>query len=276
MSDLAPSPGSPNPALGLAGRYDREVPVGVSRVWENVLDWEHLPALHAGQFHSIELLNSGSQGWRARVLNQPGDAAQAQIIEVRIDRSAGRYCSTTVEGPGAGTEIWTALTPLANDRTGVAVTFHVPEKRPERLGRIGDRYGQVYARLWDEDEAMMVERERALNARLNRPRHAVLPLNLGSIDDVQATLPRLITFGGERFRLIELEGQLIAHAATCPHWLGPLGDAAVVDGCIRCPWHDYAFDVRTGASSDGRGLALAPAPRVSVEQGDVILSPVRV
>lgn len=266
----------PNPALGLAGRYDREVAVGVGRVWENVLDWEHLPALHAGQFHSIALLDSGPQGWRARVLNQPGDAAQAQIIEVRIDRASGRYCSATVEGPGAGTEIWTTLTPLANDRTAVAVTFHVSETRPDRLGRIGARYGQVYARLWDEDEAMMVERERALIARLSRSRDPVLPLNLGSIDDLRATLPRLVTFGGERFRLIELEGQLIAHAATCPHWLGPLGDGPVVDGCIRCPWHGYGFDVRTGASSDGRGLALAPAPRVSVEQGEVILFPVRV
>ena len=93
------------------------------------------------------------------------------------------------------------------------------------------------------------------------------------MDAVRATLPRLVEFGGARFRLLELEGELIAHAATCPHWLGPLGDAPVVDGCVRCPWHNYQFDIRTGASTDGRGLALAPAPRVSVEQGQVLLLP---
>ena len=49
---------SPGPGLHLAGRYDRVVAVGIARVWENVLDWEHLPALHSGQFHGITLLDS--------------------------------------------------------------------------------------------------------------------------------------------------------------------------------------------------------------------------
>lgn len=262
---------SPGPGLHLAGRYDRCVAVGIARVWENVLDWEHLPALHNGQFHSIALLDSGSWGWRARVVNQPGDESRAQTIEVRIDRAAGRYCSATVDGPGAGTEIWTTLTPLGTDRTAVAVSFHVAEAGPERLAQIGERHVEIYARLWDEDEAMMVERERALAARRTVSRDAVASLNLGPVESVRATLPRLVEFGGERFRLLELDGRLIAHAATCPHWLGPLGAAPVVDGCIRCPWHDYAFDVLTGASTDGRGLALAPAPRVLVEQGDVVV-----
>jgi nitrite reductase/ring-hydroxylating ferredoxin subunit len=262
---------SPDPGLQLAGRYDRVVAVGIARVWENVLDWEHLPALHSGQFRSINLLDSGSWGWSARVVNQPGDEARAQTIAVWIDRAAGRYCSSTVEGPGTGTEIWTTLTPLGPDRTKVAVTFHVAETRPGRLGGIGARYVEIYTLLWDEDEAMMVERERALATRRAISRDAVAALNLGPVESVRATLPRLFEFGGERFRLLELYGRLIAHAATCPHWLGPLGAVPVVDGCIRCPWHDYAFDVLTGASTDGRGLALASPPRVLVEQGDVVI-----
>jgi nitrite reductase/ring-hydroxylating ferredoxin subunit len=262
---------SPDPALHLAGRYDRVVAAGIARVWENVLDWEHLPALHNGQFQSIALLDNGPWGWRARVVNHPGDESKAQTIAVRIDRAAGRYCSATLEGPGAGTEIWTTLTPQGPDRTAVAVTFHVAEARPERLAGIGARYVEIYARLWDEDEAMMVERERALAARRTLSRDTVAVLNLGPVEAVRATLPRLVEVGGERFRLLELDGQLIAHAATCPHWLGPLGAAPVVDGCIRCPWHDYAFDVLTGASTDGRGLSLSPAPQVLLERGDVVI-----
>ena len=57
------------------------------------------------------------------------------------------------------------------------------------------------------------------------------------------------------------------------HWLGPLEDAAVHDGCITCPWHGYRFDVRTGASADGRGLRLGAAPRVAIERGRVVLRP---
>lgn len=272
MGDRADVARAVDPRLNLAGRYDREVAAGIGRVWENVLDWEHLPALHHGQFHSIDLLDSGPWGWRASVVNQPGDVARAQVIEVRIDRDAGRYCSATLEGPGAGSEIWTTLTPLSADRTAVAVTFHVAEDRPERLSRIGERYVEVYTGLWDEDEAMMVHRERALANRRRPSAASVEPLNLGPLSALLTTLPRLVEFGGERFRLLALEGEVIAHAATCPHWLGPLDDAPVEDGCIRCPWHDYRFDIRTGASADGRGLTLARAPQVSVDQGDVILS----
>ena len=47
------------------------------------------------------------------------------------------------------------------------------------------------------------------------------------------------------------------------HWLGPLDDAPLEDGCVRCPWHGYLFDIRTGRSSDGHRLRLAPSPRVT-------------
>ncbi|MDQ0464307.1 nitrite reductase/ring-hydroxylating ferredoxin subunit [Caulobacter ginsengisoli] len=258
--------------LSHAGTYRREVAASLARVWENVFDWEHLPSLHEASFHSVGLLEHGDWGWRVRLLNQPGDPAKAQVLELRADRPAGVYVAATLSGPGAGTEIRTSLTRLAEHRTGVAVEFHVPEDRPERLAAIGARYGEVYARLWDEDEAMMVHRERALAAR-RRPIDAG-PLSLGPFDAVRAALPMPVEFGAARFRLVELDGDLIAHAADCPHWLGPLDEAVVEDGCIRCPWHGYRFDVRTGASADGRGLRLTAAPRVVLRDGAVFLEPI--
>ncbi|MDP2259919.1 MAG: Rieske (2Fe-2S) protein [Caulobacter sp.] len=205
-------------------------------------------------------------------MNQPGDS-RPQVIEVRADRAAGAYVSATVEGPGAGSEVRTRLTPLAADRTGIDVAFHVPESDPARLAVIGGRYRAIYERLWDEDEAMMVERERALAAR--RANRATTPetVLLGSPDAVRGALPRLVEVGGERFRIVEVDGELVVHAATCPHWLGPLDNAKVVDGCVRCPWHDYAFDVRTGESRDGRGLRLATPPRLVTVEGQLALVP---
>ena len=47
--------------------YERELPVGEERVWENVHDWEHLPHLHHRSFLDIECLDSGPWGWRVRV-----------------------------------------------------------------------------------------------------------------------------------------------------------------------------------------------------------------
>ena len=241
-------------------------------MWENVFDWEHLPALHEGQFHDIALLDSGDWGWRARVVNQPADS-RPQIIEVRADRAAGTYVSATLEGPGAGSEVRTRLTPLAPDRTGIDVEFHVPESDPARLAVIGGRYRAIYQRLWDEDEAMMVERERAWSARRPARAGTSQALLLGSPEAVRAALPRMVEVGGERFRIIEVDGELVVHAATCPHWLGPLDAVEVVDGCIRCPWHAYVFDVRTGESRDGRGLTLATPPALVLIDGQLALVP---
>lgn len=256
--------------LGLAGTYQRDVAASLARVWENVLDWEHLPALHEGQFHSISLVDSGPWGWRARVLNQPG-AGAAQTIEVRVDRDAGQYVSATLEGPGAGSEVRTQLAVIAQNRTHVSVAFHVPESDPARLALIGDRYRAIYARLWDEDEAMMVHRERALAQRREPRETQGAALVLGPQDVVRTAVPLLVEFGGERFRVIDLDGELVVHAATCPHWLGPLDQAPVRDGCVRCPWHDYAFDVRTGQSADGRKLSLATPPNLVLREGVLTL-----
>ena len=79
-------------------------------------------------------------------------------------------------------------------------------------------------------------------------------------------LPLLVELDGEPFRILELEdGVLVAHSTICPHWLGPLDEAAPENGVLRCPWHGYRFDLRTGMSVDGRGCRLAPAPRVVVD-----------
>lgn len=206
------------------------------------------------------------------MVNQPQDS-RPQVIEVRADRAAGTYVSATLEGPGAGSEVRTRLTSLAPDRTGIDVAFHVPESDPARLTVIGGRYRAIYERLWDEDEAMMVERERAWSARRlggTTPPETVL---LGSPETVRASLPRLVEVGGERFRIVDIDGALVVHAATCPHWLGPLDDAAVVDGCVRCPWHGYVFDARTGESTDGRGLTLATPPSLVLVEGQLALVP---
>ena len=156
------------PALRLAGDYHREVAGAIARVWETVFDWEHLPALHADDFRAVDLLDQGRWGWRVQLVTQPYDEGRIQILEMRADRAAGAYVATTLSGPGAGTEVRTLLKPLAKSRTAVTVEFHVPEHRPERLARIGERYLEIYQRLWDQDEAMIVEREKAIRARRRR------------------------------------------------------------------------------------------------------------
>src|SRR5215471_1400578 len=155
--------------LQLAGTYRRLVHASLARVWENVFDWEHLPALHAQDFHGVKALDSGPWGWRVRLVNQPGDASRAQVLEMRADKRARQYIVSTLEGPGKGTKISTALAPRSAHRTKVNVEFFVPDGA-RNVAAIGARYVEIYTRLWDQDEAMMVHRERILTTRRKRGR----------------------------------------------------------------------------------------------------------
>jgi len=244
------------------GVYERVVRASLERVWENVLDWEHLPGLHRSSFASVRRIDSGDWGWTAQV-RTPG-AAREMTIQVVLEREHLRYVSATIEGPGKGTEIWTALAPKGEDETGVRVEFLVPDVSPERIATLGAGYRALYERLWDEDEAMMRRRATWL-AQLRTPGPARGDaLDLGRLDELRARLPLRVELGGRPWRLVELGGEILVFSTLCPHALGPLEEAPVEAGVIECPWHRYRFDVRSGRSCDGRGLRLAPAPRVEI------------
>lgn len=264
---IASNPLDRNPELVVAGVYERNVAASLERVWENVYDWEHLPWLHSQAFGSIEKLAAGDWGWRARV--GIGVAAAAEI-ELVANREGGYYVARTVKGAGAPSEIWTSLDPVAPDRTAIRVEFCVQEIPEQALRHLGKGYVSLYSKLWDQDEGMMQTRERALAAR--RTAHAEIPappaLALGRLADLRSTLPLIVEWAGHRFRIVEVENALFAHSIECPHLLGPLGDCEVADGVIQCPWHGYAFDIRSGRCANGRSLRLRRPPRVVVDGAD--------
>jgi phenylpropionate dioxygenase-like ring-hydroxylating dioxygenase large terminal subunit len=253
----------------------REVRAGIERIWENVFDWEHLPVLHGDSFDHVELLEIGNWGWRLELTKQPGTPDRRILLELRIDRANARYRVRTLAGDGAGTEIWTFMEPLGPRRTAIEVRYYLPEQSQERLEAIGERCRRSCERLWDQDEAMIMRREALSAHAAAKPRRAETSLSLGPRSELRQRLPLLVEFGEEPFRIIEIEdGTLVAHATICPHWLGPLEEADPEGGLLRCPWHGYLFDVRTGHSADGRGYRLASAPRIVVDPvtGDVTLT----
>jgi len=158
------------------------------------------------------------------------------------------------------------MEPLGPQRTAIEVRFYLPEHRPDRLAALGEKYRASYARLWDQDEAMMVAPGGLLARSRVRSRVSGASLALGPISELRSRLPLLVELDGEPFRILELEGgELVAHSTICPHWLGPLDEACPGEWRAALPWHGYRFDLRTGVSVDGRGCRLAPAPRVFVD-----------
>lgn len=266
----------------MAAVYQRDIRASIERVWENVYDWEHLPWLHSEAFASIDCLDAGSWGWHARIGFHGGAEAE---IELLTEPSSGRYVTRTRSGFGAPSEIWTSLEARGKDVTAIEVEFCIGPRAEEKLRSIGASYTALYERLWSEDEEMMRTREAGLLARSETgesPTIEIGPvdevLRLGPYAELCDRLPMVVEWGGRRFRVAEIDGLLWAHSVVCPHWLGPLEECGIVDGQVVCPWHGYAFDVRTGSSSDGRRLRLAPAPAIRIEpgSGEVVVSSGRI
>lgn len=276
--------------LVVAAVYEREVASDLEGVWENVYDWEHLPWLHDQAFTSIRLIESGDWGWCAEI-GFPG--GEQSIVELVADRNQGCYVARTIEGSGAPSEIWTSLRSAesalpanpaqegakggAEPSTQIRVEFCVPPLAKETMALIGKTYLAVYAELWDQDEEMMQTRANRNRRRLGQrgsqeslqphaPSHpASLSIDLGLASDLRKRVPIRFDFGGHAYRLLEQEGQFLAHSAECPHWGGPLLECEVKKGEMTCPWHGYRFGVEDGRSTDGRHLRLRPAPRIVLD-----------
>lgn len=85
---------------------------------------------------------------------------------------------------------------------------------------------------------------------------------VATVDAVPDGAVHPVTVEGRAIVLVNTGGELFALDATCTHAGGPLAEGRLVGGCLRCPWHGAAFDVRSG---DPRG---APA-RKPVRRHDV-------
>ncbi len=265
-------PARPESQLPHAGTYVREMAVTVERMYENTLDWAHLPHLHGSSFGRIELLGQDELGWRARVWS-PGAADDASIVvDLRLDPECRRWITRTVEGRNAGGEVWTHCIPLSDDaarpRLQVVVDFFVPGLTAAARAPVGRGFLSLYKQLYDEDERMMLERQAALDriviARQAASRQddaagsaghtapaASGPLDLGPQSAVRARVPFDVHAGQRRFRVFTHEGELHAHALDCPHLLAPLDAVPIVDGVLTCPWHGFRFDVRHGTRLAG-------------------------
>ena len=143
--------------------YRRELPVSLERLYENAIDWEHLPYLHRSTFSRIERIDAGDWGFSAQVWTHPYEERRAFVIELKLDRDCRRWITTTLAGSGTGTEIWTHAFSLAERATLVVVDFFVPGVGEPAAVRLRDYYQRLYARLYDEDVAMMTGRQTELD-----------------------------------------------------------------------------------------------------------------
>jgi nitrite reductase/ring-hydroxylating ferredoxin subunit len=202
-------------ALVEVGSYTRELGAGVERLFENALDWEHLPHLHDGSFSGIRVIEHGPTGWRAEARLTGG---RGVTLDLRLDEAG--WVTRSFAGERVTTEICTRAEATGPDSCRVHVRFLVADLPKEKRLAIGDNYRALYARLYDEDERMMIARAEAISrgpGALKERRVATLA------DGTTAEVP-----------------------VFCPHQGLPLDAEPDSDGVITCPWHGYRVDIRTG------------------------------
>lgn len=200
------------------GDYRRMLGASLARMFENALDWEHLPHLHSGSFMSIKLIDSDAGGWRAEAA-MPGSGAALDLeLRLEVDSAySGRWVTTTRVGGRVVGRIVTDAEAAGERACRIHVRFFAAGVAAADRAAVGAYYAKLYAQLYDEDEAMMTARQRAIDAPDR------------SYRDV----------GGYRI------------PAACPHLGLPLDAEPDSGGIVTCPWHGYRFDARTGKCVSG-------------------------
>ena len=75
---------------------------------------------------------------------------------------------------------------------------------------------------------------------------------------------------GTRIALFNIGGTFHALENKCAHRSGPLAEGFVSGQVVFCPWHDWQFDVTTGACVNAPGFQVRSFS-VSVRDGDVLV-----
>ena len=111
------------------------------------------------------------------------------------------------------------------------------------------------------------------------PKYAV-----ATVDEIPAGQRKVVEVAGRVVGVFNLEGEYFALRNTCPHQGGPLCRGHVTGflhgkpgnlvytrqgEILRCPWHGWEFDIRTGQSWHSPARVRVRAYDVSVNEGPV-------
>ncbi len=110
---------------------------------------------------------------------------------------------------------------------------------------------------------------------------------VGAVDDIPPGARKVIEVGGREIGVFNVNGEYFAVLNRCPHQGGPLcsgrqtgflvaptpGDYQLTrpGEVIRCPWHGWEFDLRTGQSWCEPARVRVRSYDVSVESGEALV-----
>jgi nitrite reductase/ring-hydroxylating ferredoxin subunit len=203
--------------MRLVGSYERDLGASLDRLIENALDWEHLPHVHADSFNALSIIAADQGGWRADATMAGGQTLE---VSLALDQDRQGWITETRDGDRLLSRIDSRALATGDDSCRVSVRFYLPQSAETSDLSAGAYFEALYAKLYDEDEALMIARASAL--KMGAKAHA------------------------DRRAVTLADGSVHSIPKVCPHQGLPLTTKPDADGSITCPWHGYQFDVRTG------------------------------
>lgn len=93
-------------------------------------------------------------------------------------------------------------------------------------------------------------------------------VSIANADELRPGECKVVAADGLSLALYNVAGKFFVTTNECPHRRGPLGDGFLDGHVVVCPWHDWAFDVTTGANVD-TGICALKTYEVRVEDSKV-------
>ena len=79
-----------------------------------------------------------------------------------------------------------------------------------------------------------------------------------------------VNVAGKAVAIFNVGGAFYAISNTCLHRGGPLGQGFLEGSTVTCPWHNWTYDVSTGANVVNHDLKV-PCYPTRVEDGQVLV-----
>ena len=99
-------------------------------------------------------------------------------------------------------------------------------------------------------------------------------LKVAHVDELRPGQSKLVTVNARTIALFNVDGQVYAIHNSCPHEGGPLIEGRLKGFVVACPWHDLAFDIRSGEGTDGGGYCVG-SYEVRIEGDNILVGPRR-
>ena len=96
-------------------------------------------------------------------------------------------------------------------------------------------------------------------------------VKLATLGELPVGAAKEVEFEGRVYGLFNVNGEILAIDAICPHQGGPLVDGSLEGTMVTCPWHGWQFDLKTGKTPLGPKIKQAVF-EVKIEGQEVLVA----